>query len=147
MILMINTICFFFLLLLSTEVFAFNLQRCREGNPPKEGEVILERNLLVNITGTFTSSTEYVSSTGNCAAIGSVEEKRELFFAYNYKFIMQDMARGGGDNLNAFLSLFNCTDSQQHELEIRFMNQLEYFLNDWDQAKTKIFEHSRSVCS
>ena len=61
------------------------------------------------------STSSYVSSTSECAAIGLIDIDREKkeFFAYNFENLKLDIARGGGDYLMAFSKLSKCSESHR----------------------------------
>lgn len=53
------------------------------------------------------------SGTSNCedAGVASVETEKEFFVSTNYNSLVQEMAQGSGDNLEAFATLMGCDGS------------------------------------
>jgi hypothetical protein len=78
-------------------------------------------------TGEFSSTTQFVSSNGECSAIGLNEEqkKRESYIARNLDEIKQDVARGQGEHLDALYVLSGCGGSLESEFYRTLQSQFE----------------------
>jgi hypothetical protein len=82
----------------ATRAYAFDWTKCRE----KRAEIYDKVGPLVAPTSTG----QFTSSTGECAAIGSIEEKQKTFIAANYLELQKDIARGNGEYTKALAKLF-----------------------------------------
>lgn len=82
--------------------FAYNHRKCMVGTRDYNG-----------IVGVFISSSSFTTSTGDCAMFGSIKEKKQHFIAFNSEQLKVDIARGGGEYLEAYAELSGCRDSAQ----------------------------------
>jgi hypothetical protein len=90
------------------------------------GWYILKQNTMLSSVGrAITNSVLFPISTlgmtfgtSNCAKHSLVEEhKRSLHFATrSYDILRQDMARGAGRHLDAYLATFGCNGMARHDL-------------------------------
>ena len=59
--------------------------------------------------GVLVSTVSYVSSTGECAAIGmNKEEQAQHFYAFNQDKVLEDIAKSKGDYLASFEHILGC---------------------------------------
>ena len=86
-----------------SDCFAFNYEKCS-----KIG--------VGNGVGYFFSTTSYVSSTGPCSMLGSVENSRKVFFAQNFDKILDDFSKGSGEYAQSFAFMNGCS----HEVQIMY---------------------------
>ncbi|MCR9204076.1 MAG: DUF3015 domain-containing protein [Halobacteriovoraceae bacterium] len=59
--------------------------------------------------GMSTSTSGFMSSTGDCALIGSIKERKQQFLAYNLEHMANDISRGQGEYLTAYSQLLGCS--------------------------------------
>lgn len=104
---MIFKILFLFLSIYSSNTHAFNWKKCRE--------VFFAGG---NGVGIFLSTTSYVSSSSECSAIGNVENQKKVFMVHNLDMLKSDSARGNGEYVKAYASLFNCPKSYEIKIPI-----------------------------
>ncbi len=55
------------------------------------------------------STSSFVSSTGDCAMIGKVEQKKQTFIAVNIDQLKMEASQGEGEYLSAFSNLSSCS--------------------------------------
>lgn len=56
------------------------------------------------------SSSSFITSTGDCAAIGMTSEERaQSFYAFNSDKVLEDLAKGNGEYLSSIEHLWGCT--------------------------------------
>lgn len=87
------------------QAFAFNSNKCTR---------FLDRGTLVSgpiyLT---TSSFQFVSSTGACAAVGmNVEEEAKSFYSFNSDKVLEDIARGKGEYYSSLSALWGCKQDE-----------------------------------
>lgn len=95
------------MLLVTNVSFAYNRNKCR--------------NYLFGKSGGYNrlgiSTSQFVSSTGACAAIGmNREEKAKSFYAFNNDKVLDDIAKGTGEYYLALTKLWGCKE------EVALMN-------------------------
>lgn len=88
-------IALIFFLLKCFPVLAFNYNKCFS----KGGSGIITLPI---------SLSQFVSSTGDCSAVGRLEQKKKLFFAYNLNKLKSDFSKGGGEYAMAYAELHGC---------------------------------------
>ncbi len=95
-------------LLVSSQAYAFNWQRCSFSQPVSgQGGGILEvMSTIVSNVGI--SSSQFLSSWGDCSMVGAVDKVKKTFIAQNLKYLKQDMAKGTGEYLFAYAHLHEC---------------------------------------
>lgn len=98
---------------------AFNWKKCRE--------VFFAGG---NGVGGFMSTTSYVSSTSECSAIGNVENQKKMFIVHNLDMLKSDSARGDGEYVKAYASLFNCTKSYEVKIPSIFKDNFVKIYGD-----------------
>lgn len=81
--------------LLVMDAFAFNWNKCNSN-------LARSRNTSFWGSNFSTSSSQFTTSTGDCAMIGQVEHDQKVFLALNLDKIKIDAARGGGEYLEAY---------------------------------------------
>lgn len=91
----------FFILLFFGTANAFNWNRCSSSIDRKRSTALWGSNF-------FTSSSQFSTSTGDCAMIGEKSHDEKVYFAQNFDEIKIDVARGGGDYLFALTSYSEC---------------------------------------
>ncbi|MFP5387570.1 MAG: DUF3015 family protein [Bacteriovoracia bacterium] len=94
---MISILLSFYIL----NAFAFKSEKCRR---------FIGR---VGMYGFFSSTTSYVSSTGECAMIGKTDHDAKVFIAHNFDKMLEDFAKGKGEYALAFAGLYNCDPTSQ----------------------------------
>lgn len=87
--------------------------------------------------GGVISTTQFVSSTGDCSALGAHEQARQEFYVINFDKISTDFAKGGGEYASTFLSLSNCFE---HENEDLFTNLQKDYKNVSDDIEASYSE-------
>lgn len=107
----------FYILTLWTLV-SFNWRKCSNQNL---GDA--------SIFGVTTSSGQFTTSTGGCAAIGMAkEDQAQVFYAFNHEKVLEDIAKGGGEYYSSLSRLWGCANKLDRSLvQQRYMslNQLE----------------------
>ncbi len=87
-----------FLLLFSCSVNAFNWRRCNRYIKKVD-----------HIGSPILSSSSFFSSSGDCAMIGAVEQKKQTFIAINMDQFKIEASQGEGEYLSAFSNLSSCS--------------------------------------
>lgn len=106
------------LCLIPMKAFSFNWDRCSK-------KWIDTSSWLGE--GWFTSSSSYLSSTGECSALGMVkEDQAKLFYAFNNDKVLNDVARGTGEHYLALSEMWGCSEkSALNEVSSLRENYLE----------------------
>jgi hypothetical protein len=111
------------LLLNGSLTWAFDSKKCHEAN--------VEVSNWVGPFGLFTSSGQFTSSTGGCAAIGlNSNQKTQAFVASNIKELQKDIARGDGEYLTALTHLLGLDPN----LSSAFKNKMQRHYDQFFQA-------------
>lgn len=135
------------LLLSSTSSFGFNRHKCSNSFPGSRGYG-WQYSSLATLFGLSTSSAEFISSTGNCAAFGSLEDKRNHYYSYNFESIQTEIAKGGGEYLDNLLSLFGCEVDKKRTLINKFKSEYSLNFKSYSQdSKIKIFKSTQEFCA
>ena len=97
---MINTKTVLSLLLIfnSLSLFAFKTEKCTRSIGK------------VRMYGFLSSTTSYVSSTGECTMIGKAEAEEKLFISVNHDLILQNVVAGIGDYIDTHTLLSGCPE-------------------------------------
>lgn len=99
----------FLLLLVSTDIaFSFNWNKCRRNVLNSA-----EGNKILGITMAGSSTSSFVSSTGECAMIGKTDHDAKVFIANNKDKLLQDFAKGEGEYARSFAELYGCDLASQ----------------------------------
>lgn len=128
---------FICLFLFSAATFAFNGRKC---------------DTLIGRKGGFyylpLSTAQFTSSTGACSAIGKTkEEERQLFYAVNWEFIQNDVAKGNGENLDALIKLSGCKRNSNSNLQRKLKDRYQYiFVNDVERSYNNIYPILDGYC-
>lgn len=89
---------------------------------------------------TAVSSSSYISSTGECAALGLIEARKQQFIAFNLDKIKVDSARGAGEYIEAYASLSGCpSDSRIMFSALLKRNYLQIYGQNEEQEPEKIY--------
>lgn len=92
------------LLLLSTQSYAYNWDKCKRDVYPKYDFWGLGNGIAF-----FTSSSQWSSSTGACSMLGQIEDQKKYFIAQNLDNLIIDSARGNGEYVYAYAELAGCS--------------------------------------
>lgn len=117
----------FFLLMLifilgnSPKAFAFNWGKCKRGGLDTRGGIgTMVGASLLNMT---TSSAQFLTSTGECAMLGVMENDKKVFIADNLDRMKDEFAKGSGEYSSSFARMHGCLQSgQTHFLKIMKKN-------------------------
>tara|TARA_Y100000590_G_scaffold470768_1_gene669804 strand:- start:34833 stop:35156 length:324 start_codon:yes stop_codon:yes gene_type:complete len=82
------------------------------------------------------STSSYVSSTGDCAAIGKTQEQKR-FLVQNFENLKKDISRSGGEYLTSFSKLANCDAFTLLELPNRLRINLKQIYGDDFQSNAE----------
>jgi len=106
------------LVLLISEAYGFSGRKC---------DAFMKREGFFGLPTFLTTSTgQFLSSSGECSAVGKTpEQERQLFYAVNWKFIQNDVAKGYGENLTALLRLSGCKGSKNSPAQKMLKNDYE----------------------
>lgn len=66
--------------------------------------------LSTTVSNVGVSSSQFLSSWGECSMVGEVEKVRRTFIAQNLMYLQQDMAKGRGEYLSAYARLHECNE-------------------------------------
>lgn len=125
----------FALLLISTSAHAFNWSRCNNASPVTGGSGIIEM-MSTTVSNVGVSSSQFLSSWGECSMVGEVEKVRKTFIAQNLNYLQQDMAKGNGEYLAAYARLHDCNQKgmalfgksmKQKYFEIKKLDEFQDF--------------------
>ncbi len=92
--------------------------------------------LSTTVSNVGVSSTQFLSSWGECSLVGEVEKVRKTFIAQNLNYLQQDMAKGSGEYLAAYARLHDCNEEginlfgksmKQKYFEIRKLDEYQDF--------------------
>lgn len=117
---MMKIVLVILLLGISLPVLSFNFRNCKRSLQP------------YGMFGGITSSVQFSTSTGACAAVAYRAEEKERFFAINYDKLQNEAARGYGEHLYTLGQLSNCSKDEQFKLNEYFKkNYPLIFLSDY----------------
>lgn len=85
---------------------AYNHRKCMRGTHSYSG-----------VVGLSVSSSSFLSSTGDCAMIGTVEQKKQTFIAINIDQLKIEVSQGEGEYLSAFSNLSSCSAAGEEYLK------------------------------
>lgn len=77
-----------------------------------------------------TSTTSYVSSTGDCAAFAKAEEERIEYVAQTMTELKMEAADGQGEHVTALAKLYGCSPSAQSEFSNSLKNNYSKIFYD-----------------
>ncbi len=97
-----KTVALFILTIFCIPTYSFNWDKCSDKSKGA-GHYIWGM-----ITSTYGTS-EFVSSTGDCAMVGQLENDRKVFIAHNLSYIQSDASRSQGEYLSAYGLLSGCS--------------------------------------
>ncbi|MCP4911818.1 MAG: DUF3015 domain-containing protein [Oligoflexia bacterium] len=95
-----KTIFLISIFITSSVIQAFDYEKCENGLSKRR----------TGLGGGVLSTSSFISSTGECSMIGSSDHDKKVFIAHNKNQIKNDIARGEGDYLAAYLKLSNYSD-------------------------------------
>lgn len=149
----------FILLILQIENSeAFDRRRCGKVYGSTDGLGKNER-FWAKFFSASTSTSQFVTSTGDCRLIGAVsKEEKILFIADNADQLMNEVVRGEGDYLKAVAFLYNCDPASYDQISRKLQqNVLRIFGTKLDYSPDKVAnqldlfldsdEELKSVCS
>ena len=111
----------------NNNTFAYNSEKCRNTRPTEAN-----KHIGSSVFFQLTSSTQFSSSWGECAAFGKVDQ-REIFFIKNRDLILSESAVGIGEYIDTFAILSGYENSKdiekfkeliKSEFQILFFNGL-----------------------
>lgn len=92
--------------LLAVDLFAYDSAKCTRFRDKTGG--------WAHGTLLFSSTSSYISSTGDCSAIAyHSKENKEKYYAQNRAELQFDIAKGGGPYLAELSSLYGCENQKQ----------------------------------
>lgn len=118
----------FFLFFFVSNLYAFNGRKC--------DHLMREKGGFRIATFLTTSSAQFLSSTGECSALGlNKEEQIKTFYYVNNERIKQDVAQGRGEYLDSFVQLVGCNQKTDLILRRELKNEFKIlFVNDLEQS-------------
>jgi hypothetical protein len=111
---------------------AFNWEKCKSRNLYGGSGV---EGIIFNFS---TSTSQFVSSTGNCAAIGKADHDSKLFIALNFEKMKVDFSKGEGEYAAAFAEFYYC---KEHEKKIIFSMRIKEKYQLLLDAENKSMDH------
>lgn len=135
----------------SFQVFPFNPEKCKEnffvpkfdkdkGIPSKIISSTSNATVLLSDATTIPlAMSETMSSTGFCAGTNPDEQEKLEFFKKNYEPLKIEIAKGHGDFLDSFITLFKCDDS------LRVKKQLKEDFSAIYSEKERMEENFRNI--
>lgn len=136
-----------FLASICSSSFAFNWKRCQR-TFPNENPTSLGFAVFQKLVGGITSTFEYVSSTGHCAAFGSLEVQKDFYYTLNYNHIQNETARGNGETLEGLFVLFGCSDKQRPQVlqDLKQNFELYFDVRELQLSKERVFQKLAQNC-
>lgn len=128
----------FLCVLFITSAYGFNWDRC---------DHFISRDNSLTGAGLFSSSTSYVSSTGECSMNSNSNHENKVFYLHNKRNIQNDIVRGKGDHLSAFLKLMGCKSKEADVLGTKIKENFGNLMvmdnpNQFEFIKSK----SKEIC-
>lgn len=114
--------------------YGFNWDRC---------DHFISRDTSISGAGLFSSSTSYISSTGECSMNSNSNHENKVFYLHNKRNIQDDIVRGKGDYLSAFLKLMGCKSKEAGVVGTKIK---ESFGNLMVMDNSNQFEFIKSKC-
>ncbi|MFA6236459.1 MAG: DUF3015 family protein [Bacteriovorax sp.] len=90
---------------MASNTYAYDWDKCRRSLNKQSKNAGLYGGVLT--TTIFPS--QFSSSWGACSALGKPEVDKKAFFNDNFEMLKQDIAKGNGEYLDAFLVFYNCS--------------------------------------
>jgi len=98
--------------------------------------------------GTFFSTSSFFTSTGDCAMLGSITERKQQFLAMNIDQMKVDLARGQGEYLSAYASLSGCSVNATQKLGVSLQsNYIKVFGQALDHSPEQAYGQIERVIS
>jgi hypothetical protein len=86
--------------------YAFNWKRCKRSGLDTRGGVATK--IVFGLLNTFSSTAQYITSTGDCAMIGRLDHDKKVFVADNMDKMKDEFARGSGEYSKSFAKMHGC---------------------------------------
>lgn len=133
----------FLFAILPHQAFAFKWSKCKKeyahssaakSNSKDFGSMVA--NYLADFTSqasihSSTSTSSFVSSTGNCAAFAKADDERKLFIAESLVEIKMEAAEGRGEHLSSLATLYGCENGLKSDFfQMMKSNHNTLFSND-----------------
>ena len=121
-------------LVFTQQAFGFNLDKCSK--------------ITVSAIGSLISTLGYVSSSGDCSAMGEVNKFKKEFIAVNLDKIKMDSAKGNGEYLLAYSKLADCSskDGAAFMASTQKEYQSIYNFNDPKSIYSKLEAQVNKAC-
>lgn len=127
----------FFILMFSVQVNAFNWNKCEQRMHREWPGADL-----------LSSTSSYLSSTGDCAMIGQIEYDKKVFIAENLDTLKIESAQGSGEYISTYAMLSGC-DQKSAKAFAPFVKKhfYEIYGRDLSNPPEKIYEQMESLLS
>ena len=123
--------------------FSYNWSKCKAAyfKPDKPADITKGKILEITTqdiskstskitTESFTSTTSYVSSTGECRAFGMNDLERVQYIAETHFELQLEIAQGAGDHIVSLATLYGCNDQAKLQFnKIMKNNHSQIFTN------------------
>lgn len=129
---------FFVTLMFSTQVYAFNWKKCDQS----------VRRIWPGPGSLLSSTTSYLSSTGECAMLGQTEYDKKVFIAENLDTLKTESAQGSGEYILTYAILAGC-DQKSTKAFAPFVKKhfYEIYGRDLSNPPMKVYEKMESLLS
>ncbi|MFP5520744.1 MAG: DUF3015 family protein [Bdellovibrionia bacterium] len=90
------------------DAHTFNWRKCKSNKIDTRGDSF-HTQIVSGIFDYSYSTAQFITSTGECSAIGmSSDERAQLFYAFNYDKVLEDIAKNRGEYLASFEKILGC---------------------------------------
>tara|TARA_R110002072_G_scaffold1989_5_gene16581 strand:- start:37034 stop:37474 length:441 start_codon:yes stop_codon:yes gene_type:complete len=128
--------------LLSISTYCFNWEECKRSIHKSEYNYFWTYGFTTSIYGT----SEFLTSTGECAMIGIVEHDKKVFIAHNKDHLKNDISRGEGEYLTAYSKLSSCNEVGKSFLpKVLRSSFVEVFGTDGTKSNQEVYQSLEKI--
>lgn len=122
--------------MISYDLYAFEWEKCRNSIPGG-----------AQIFGFSTSTTSYISSIGDCAMTGLIDNDKKIFLVQNFENMKKDSSRGAGEYIEAYAIVSMCDQSVRREFYRAFQNNFTHIFygDSVEKEPEQVYEEMERV--
>lgn len=124
-------------IIFSANIYSYNHRKC----------MMATRNWAAPFN-VFLSTSSFFTSTGDCAMIGSIQERKQQFIAFNLDELKRDSAKGSGEYLDAYANLSGCSTIPNNPLSsVLKRNFIQIYGSNAEHGPEKVYNSIEQIIS